>query len=65
MSHRVLNYRTESDAKGALKRLMKKYPVHADCKVDVVASSHWQYPFRYLIRLTGKDGNVAYWSAAR
>lgn len=65
MARRVLNYRTESAARGAMKRLLKRYPVHTDCRVDIVLSPHWQFPFRYLIRMTGKDGSVAYWSAAR
>lgn len=65
MTRRVLNYRTEGQARGAMKRLLKRYPVHPDCKVDVVASPHWQFPFRYLIRVTGKDGKFSYWSAAR
>ena len=30
--------------------------------VDVVTSPSWLYPFQYLIRLTGTDGSVAYWS---
>jgi len=65
MARRVLNYRTEKQAKGMMKRLLRKYPVHADCKVDVVSSPSWMFPFRYLIRVTGKDGRSAYWSAAR
>jgi hypothetical protein len=65
MARRILNYRTEGAARGSMKRLLKRYPVHADCTVDVVASTHWQFPFRYLIRITGKDGRIAYWSAAR
>lgn len=65
MARRVLTYRTEGAAKSAMKRLLKRYPVHADCKVDVVYSPSWMFPFRYLIRVTGRDGAVAYWSAAR
>lgn len=58
----VLNYRTEQAAQRAMKRMLAKHPVHPDCKVDVVASPSWLYPFRYLIRLTGRDGSQAYWS---
>lgn len=65
MSHRVLTYRTERTAARAMRRLLKRYPVHPDCRVDVVASTHWLYPFRYLIRVTGRDGRTGYWSAAR
>ena len=65
MTRRILNYRTEGLARGAMKRLLKRYPVHPDCTVDIVLSPHWQFPFRYLIRVTGKDGRFAYWSAAR
>ena len=66
MARRVLNYRTEGAARGALKRLAKKYPrVYPNCKVDIVQSPHWQFPFRYLIQVTGIDGRVSYWSAAR
>lgn len=65
MARRVLNYRSEGAARGAMKRLLKRYPVHPDCKVDVVFSPHWMFPFRYLIQVTGKDGRISYWSAAR
>jgi hypothetical protein len=65
MSRQVLNYRTEGAARGAMKRLLKRYPVHADCKVSVVQSPHWQFPFRYLIQVKGRDGAKAYWSAKR
>lgn len=56
----ILNYRTEAAAMRARKRLLAKYPVH-DCRVDVVSSTHWLYPFRYLIRITA-NGAQAYWS---
>jgi hypothetical protein len=62
---RVLHYRSEKAAKRSMKRLVKKYPPHPDCRIEVVSSPHWQYPFEYLIRLTGRDGCSAYWSAAR
>lgn len=65
MSHRILNYRTERAARAAMTRLLKRYPVHPDCKVDVVSSPSWLFPFRYLIRVTGRDNSVSYWSAAR
>lgn len=65
MSRRVLNYRTEGAARGAMRRLLKRHPVHPDCQVAVVASTHWMFPFRYLIQVTGRDGRVAYWSAQR
>ena len=66
MARRVLNYRTEGAAQGALKRLVKRYPhVYPNCKLAVVSSPHWQFPFRYLIQVTGIDGRVSYWSAAR
>lgn len=65
MTRRILNYRTEGAARGAMKRLLKRYPIHPDCKVDIVSSPSWLYPFRYLIRVTGRDGCAAYWSAAR
>lgn len=60
----ILNYRTEAGARRAMRRLMKKYPVHPDCRVEVVPSTHWCYPFRYLIQLTGRDGRTAFWSRA-
>jgi hypothetical protein len=58
----VLNYRTEVGARRALRRLRVKYPMHVDCKADVVVSPSWLYPFRYLILVTGKDGAQSYWS---
>ncbi len=58
----ILAYRTERAAKASMTRLLKKHPVHPDCKVAVVSSDHWAYPFMYLIRVTGKDGASAYWS---
>jgi hypothetical protein len=65
MSRRILTYSTEQKAQAAIKRLLKKYPVHPDCTVEAVASTHWQYPFKFLIRVTGKDNSQAYWSAKR
>lgn len=58
----ILTYRTEAAAKRAIKRLTKRYPVHTDCQVEAVISTHWQYPFRWLISVTGRDGRTAYWS---
>lgn len=58
----VLTYRTEQAATRAMRRLLVKYPVHPDCCVDVVSSPHWLYPFKYLIRVTGRDNRSAYWS---
>lgn len=65
MGHRILNYRTENAARGAMKRLLKRYPVHPDCRVEIVFSPSWLFPFRYLIRVTGRDNSFSYWSAAR
>lgn len=65
MARRILTYRTEAAAQRAMKRLTAKYPVHPDCHVAVVQSTHWQFPFRYLIAVTGRDNRTAYWSAAR
>lgn len=62
---RVLNYATEGRARGAMKRLLARYPINPACKVDVVSSPSWLFPFRYLISVTGSDGRVAYWSAKR
>ncbi len=62
--HAVLNYRTEASAHRAMVRLLKKYPVHPDCKVSVVQSTEWQFPFRYLIQVAGRDGRTGYWSKA-
>ena len=62
--HEILHYRTEVGAKRAMRRLLKRYPVHPGCKVDVVSSPTWLYPFFYLIRVTGRDGGIAYWSRA-
>jgi late competence protein required for DNA uptake (superfamily II DNA/RNA helicase) len=62
--NQVLNYRTERSAVLAMRRLLKRYPVHPDCKVDVVQSPSWLYPFMYLIRVTGRDGSSGYWSRA-
>ena len=39
-------------------------PVHPECRVEVVNSTHWLYPFRYLIQVTGSDGRSGYWSRA-
>lgn len=58
----ILTYRTEQAATRAMRRILKLYPVHVDCKVEVVSSPHWLYPWRYLIRITGKDNNFAYMS---
>ena len=60
----ILAYRTEKAAKTAMTRLLKRYPVHPDCKVEVVPSTHWLYPFMYLIQVTGRDGASSYWSRA-
>jgi hypothetical protein len=60
----VLSYRTEQAANRAMRRLLAQHPVHPDCKVDVVSSPSWLYPFRYLIRVTGHDNRSAYWSRA-
>jgi hypothetical protein len=60
----ILNYRTEQAAKGAMTRLLKRYPVHPDCTVEIVPSPFWLYPFQYLIRVTGRDGASGYWSRA-
>ena len=66
MSRRVLNYRTEGQAKTALARLRKRYPrVYPNCQVAIVSSPSWLFAFRYLIQVTGIDGRVSYWSAAR
>lgn len=66
MSRRILNYRTEGAAQGALKRLVKRYPhVYPNCKLAIVYSPSWLFPWRYLIQVTGIDGRVSYWSAAR
>lgn len=62
--YQALNYSNEKSAHRAMKRLLKRYPVHPDCKVEVVASTEWHYPRRYLIRVTGRDGCTAYWSRA-
>ncbi len=60
----VLSYRTEVGATRAMRRFLKRYPVHPDCRVEVVWSTNWLYPFRYLIRVTGRDGATGYWSRA-
>jgi hypothetical protein len=65
MAHRVLTYRTETSAKRAKARLLKRYPVHPDCKVEVVFSALWDHPWLYVIQVTGKDGRPSYWSSAK
>jgi len=64
----ILAYRTQAAAERAMRRVMRKYELQhgrpVACKVDVVPSTHWAYPFQYLIRLTGSDGSIAYWSRA-
>lgn len=65
MAHKVLSYRTENTAKRAMARLLKRHPVHGDCKVRVVYSPSWLFPFRYLIEVRGIDGRISYWSRAR
>lgn len=64
----ILTYRTEASARRAMVRHLKRYEQHhgrpVACNVDVVSSPSWLYPFQYLIRLTGTDGSVAYWSRA-
>jgi hypothetical protein len=61
----IYNYPTERAAQAAIKRLLKRYPVRPDCTVTAVASQHWQYPFRWLIAVTGRDGRVAYWTKTK
>jgi len=62
----ILHYRTEASATRAMRRVMRQYETThgrpVACRVDVVSSTHWAYPFQYLIRLTGTDGSVSYWS---
>ena len=58
----ILSYQTYQGATLAMRRLLRRYPVHSDCRVEVVSSPHWLYPFRYLIMLTGRDNKSAYWS---
>jgi hypothetical protein len=62
----ILHYRNEAAATRAMRRVMRKYEQQhgrpVACKVDVVSSTHWAYPFEYLIRCTGNDGSVSYWS---
>ena len=66
MSRRVLNYRTEADARRALARLRKRWSnACPGCVVEIVRSPHWLFPFRWLIQVTGTDGRISYWSAAK
>jgi len=66
MSRRVLNYRTEADARRALTRLRKRWPdAYASCKVEIVHSCDWRFPFVYLIQVTTKAGGIGYWRAAK
>lgn len=62
----ILAYRTEVAAKRSMTRLLKRYATQhgrpVACAIDVVSSTHWAYPFMYLIRCTGTDGSVSYWS---
>jgi hypothetical protein len=58
----VLNYSTERAAQAAIKRLLKRYPVDAGCRVEAVSSPHWLYPFRWLIAMTALDGHTYYWT---
>lgn len=62
--NQILNYSTEKSARRAMARQIAKYPPHPDCKVEVVASTNWLYPWRWLIQVTGRDGSTAYWSKA-
>lgn len=58
----ILTYRTERAAKQAMVRLLKRYPVHADCKVRVTLANF--HPFQYVIEVSGRDGRSGYWSRA-
>lgn len=58
--HEALVYTTEKAATRAMRRFLKRCPVHPDCKVEVVSST--QSVVRWMIRVTGRDNRSSFWS---